>query len=174
MQTLQSRGDVSAADAPLLFHRGNGVSQEKEYASFSSLIWKRVPQIPHCWRWKQYFVWGIGCIDQDVAQQMCAGGRWYTNLLERRGPYVSQAGAQAVVESYHLDDNPPASLMDLVDEVWEVLHETRPTLFEEISAQLGIDELTLSDALAEGYEKNLIDITLRIGGVGYRRARKLK
>src|SRR6266567_2042181 len=148
MQILNAVDCAPVSDAPVLF-RGKAMAQQKEYASFSNLIWRRVPGQPHTWQWSHYTVWGVGWINQEAAQ--------------------------AAVEIFHLKMNPPPVSMDAVEEVWEFLDERRAISFEALVRKSGLDELTLSDVLARGYELHLIAISIvHRARVGYLRAPKRK
>src|SRR5262245_41010825 len=74
--------------------------QPKEYASFSSLLWKRIGL--HRWWWKGYVVWGVGVSPTGV------GGRWYGTHHGLSVAFLSQFDAQASVETYELQRERPA------------------------------------------------------------------
>jgi len=173
MQILNAVDCAPVSDAPVLF-RGKAMAQQKEYASFSNLIWRRVPGQPHTWQWSHYKVWGVGCIDSDEPTRACVGGLWYSSVLPHVA-WINQEAAQAAVEIFHLKMNPPPVSMDAVEEVWEFLDERRAISFEALVRKSGLDELTLSDVLARGYELHLIAISIvHRARVGYLRAPKRK
>ena len=139
--------------------------QKKEWSSFSSLPWKRVSNaagelLPHRWTWNSHMVFGVG------VNQAGLGGHWRCSTSAEI--YRTHTCAQAAVEIYELERNPPELLEEHVERVIEKLNQVIAASFEHLLRRTGLSEGTLSDALMQALDDERIKVVFVKGRAGYK------
>jgi hypothetical protein len=139
------------------------------YSSFSSLIWKRGSK-PHQWLWNGYEVLGVGVSPQGT------GGRWYAKGPRFNGNkvgYFNEFDARASAETHELEAHVPLQSVADVRVVCRHLSDV-PLSFEKLLVRTGFrvsaktrDAGRLSEALALGYDLEVLRVSIVTGSVGY-------
>lgn len=139
------------------------------YSSFSSLIWKRGGR-PHTWLWNGYRVRGVGVSPDGTGGQWSAeriGFRW------KRNGYANEFDARACAETHELERSEPKLSVDDVRVVCRHLSNV-PVSFDRLlvatrfrGAAKTRDAGRLSEALALGYDLEVLRVSVATGRVGY-------